>query len=83
MLDMSGYKMDDGTENDDDGLKTPPNGSLPTRAEMMAANAEQDLLHEADEDILALTRALIRYSEATAQPVNGKRVRALQVCREG
>ena len=78
MLDMSGYKMDDGTENDDDGLKTPPNGSLPTRAEMMAADAEQDLLHEADGDILALTRALIRYSEATAQPVNGKRVRALQ-----
>lgn len=61
MLDMAGYKME---EADGDGLKTPPPGDMLSEQEALESQARSDMLHEADPDVLALTRALLRYSEA-------------------
>lgn len=78
MLDMAGYKMDEGP--DADGLKTPPAGELAQASAALDEQARNDILNQAgacsrglwsdihswsvlDPDVLALTRALLRYSE--------------------
>lgn len=65
MLDMAGYKTQGPDDREGDGLKTPPDLSM-AQADLQQRIAEGKGMepYERDPDVLALTRALLRYSES-------------------